>query len=168
MVALTLCGPRFQGGPCLCMCLVFWSKVCAPPTGIRLTSIWVVSHQWSTISIIKDSYDVRMDYYLIRLFSEMINRLRYNLCIVQVNNFVAWSVEIQHPNSAVRSSNFYCGTSCVFFVFLSCVVSGGCPDILRTHISGRPVLVYVYSVLVQSLCSPYRHQTHEHLGCKSS
>ena len=34
---------RFQRGPPLCICLVFWSKVCAHPIVIWFTDIWVVS-----------------------------------------------------------------------------------------------------------------------------
>ena len=40
------------------------------------------------------------------------------------------------------------------------------PDILLPQISGRPAPVYLSSVLVKNLYSPYRHLTHGHLGCK--
>ena len=54
-----------------------------------------------------------------------------------------------------------------FIYVLSCVVFGGCPDIVLTTHSGRPALVYLSSVLVQRLLLPYRHLTHGHLACKS-
>ena len=41
--ALTLCWLYIQGGPPLCICLVFWSVDNCSPTGIRPTGIWVVS-----------------------------------------------------------------------------------------------------------------------------
>ena len=34
---------RFQGGPTLCICLLFWSKVCSPPTGMWPIRFWVVT-----------------------------------------------------------------------------------------------------------------------------
>ena len=55
----------------------------------------------------------------------------------------------------VRNFNFYPGTRCVSFVcVLSSIVSGGGPDIVLTTHSGRPVLVYLSSVLVHSLLLP--------------
>ena len=55
----------------------------------------------------------------------------------------------------ITNFNFYPGTGCVSFVcFLSSVVSSGGPDIWP-QISGRPALVYLSNVQVQSLCSPY-------------
>ena len=48
-----------------------------------------------------------------------------------------------------RNFNFYPGTGCVCFAcVLSCVVARGGPDIVLTTHSGRPVLVYLSSVLV--------------------
>ena len=43
---------------------------------------------------------------------------------------------------------------------LSCVLSGGRPDILLARGSGRPALVYLSSVLVHILLLPYRHLTY--------
>ena len=40
---------------------------------------------------------------------------------------------------------------------LSIVVSGVGTEIVLTKISGRPALVYMSSVVVQSLCSTYRY-----------
>ena len=54
-----------------------------------------------------------------------------------------------------------------FVCVLSCVISGGGPDIVLTTHSGRLALVYLSSVLVHVCCSPNRHLTHGHLGCKS-
>ena len=88
---------------------------------------------------------------------------------------VAWSVEFLPSNPAVRV-RFPAGSRiliyilelCVSFVYvLSCVVCDSGPDIQLTTDSGRPALVYLSSVLVYSLCFPYRHLTHGHLGCKS-
>ena len=84
------------------------------------------------------------------------------------------SVESWPSNPAARvwypagDYNFCPGTGCVSFVcVLSCVVSGGGPDILLTTDFRETVLVCLSSVLVKSLCSSYRHLTHEHLGCKT-
>ena len=52
-------------------------------------------------------------------------------------------------------------------LFLSCALSGGEPDIVLTKHSGRPTLVHLSSVLPHSLLFPYRHLSHEHLGCKT-
>ena len=41
--ALTLCWPHIQGGPPLCICLVFWSRDCFSPYRHRPTGIWLVS-----------------------------------------------------------------------------------------------------------------------------
>ena len=55
----------------------------------------------------------------------------------------------------VRNFNFYPGTGCVSFMcVLSCVVSGGAPDIVLATHSGRPDLVFLPSVLVHSLLLP--------------
>ena len=54
-----------------------------------------------------------------------------------------------------------------FVCVLSCIDSGGGLDIVLTTHSGRPALVYLSSVLIQRLCTPFRHLTHVHLGCKS-
>ena len=62
--------------------------------------------------------------------------------------------------------NFYSGTRCVSFMFCPCVISGGGSDIQQPQISGRPVHLYLSSVLIQSLCSSYGHLTHGHLDCK--
>ena len=52
----------------------------------------------------------------------------------------------------VRNFNFCPGIGCVSSVcVLSCVVSGGHPDIVLTTHSARPALVYLSSVLVQRL-----------------
>ena len=67
----------------------------------------------------------------------------------------------------VRNFNLYPGTGCVsFFFVLSCVASGGGPDVLTTY-SERSALVYLSSGLVYNLLLPYRHLTHEHLCCMS-
>ena len=50
----------------------------------------------------------------------------------------------------VRNFNSYPEIECMFFV-LSCAVSGGGLDIVLTTHSGRPALVYLSSVLVNSL-----------------
>ena len=55
---------------------------------------------------------------------------------------------------------------------LSWVGSGGGPDIVLTTYSGRPYLVYLSIVLVDTLLLPYRNLTHGHLsrnscGCNS-
>ena len=42
-VNVTFCRHRFQGGPHLCICLVFWSKVCASSTGIWTHEHWIIS-----------------------------------------------------------------------------------------------------------------------------
>ena len=54
----------------------------------------------------------------------------------------------------VRDFNFYPGTGCVSFAFCP-VLSGGGPDILLTTDSGRPALLYISRVLVQSLWITY-------------
>ena len=55
----------------------------------------------------------------------------------------------------VRNFNFCPGIGCVSFVcVLSCVVFGGGPDILLTTHSGRPALVYLSSVLVETVAPP--------------
>ena len=41
-----------------------------------------------------------------------------------------------------------------FVCVLSCVVSSGGPDIVLTTRSGRPALVYLSNVLVQSVAAP--------------
>ena len=56
--------------------------------------------------------------------------------------------------SGVRNFNFRPGIGCVSFVFMSCVVFGGGPDIVLTTHSGRLALVYLSSVLVQRLLLP--------------
>ena len=61
-----------------------------------------------------------------------------------------------------------CPLSCV----LSCAIPGGGPDIVLTTHLGRPVLVYLSSVLIYRKLLPYRHLTHGHFsykswGCKS-
>ena len=66
----------------------------------------------------------------------------------------------------VRYFNLSWDWVCVFCV-LSCVVLGRGPDIVLTTHSGRSALVYLPSVLVQSLLLPYRPLTHGHLTCKS-
>ena len=54
-----------------------------------------------------------------------------------------------------RNFNFYPGIGYVSFIcVLSCVVSGGGPDIVLTTHSGRPAHVYMSSVLVQRLLLP--------------
>ena len=59
------------------------------------------------------------------------------------------------------------GAACVSSIcILPCTVSSGGPDILLITYSRRSALVYLSTVLVNSLCSPYRHLTHGHLGCK--
>ena len=51
--------------------------------------------------------------------------------------------------------NLYPGTGCVSFdCILSCVVYGGGLDIVLTTHSGSPTLVYLSSVLVNSLLLP--------------
>ena len=66
----------------------------------------------------------------------------------------------------IKDFNFYPEIGCVSFVcVLSCVVSGGGPDILQTSDSGGPVLVYLYSVLVHILWLP---MFHGYLSCKSA
>ena len=54
----------------------------------------------------------------------------------------------------VKNFNFCPGIGCVSFVFTICVVFGGGPDIMLTTHSGRPALVYLFSVLVQRLLLP--------------
>ena len=66
----------------------------------------------------------------------------------------------------VRTFNFCPAIRCVPCV-LSCVVSGGGPDIVLATHSGRPALMYLSSVRVQRLLHPYRRLTYGHLGCKS-
>ena len=70
---------------------------------------------------------------------------------------MAWSVDFLPSNPAalirfpaeVRKFNFYPGTGCVcVFCVLSCVVSGGNPDIVLTKHSEKPTLVYLVSVMV--------------------
>ena len=73
---------------------------------------------------------------------------------------VAWSVESLPSNPAARVP-FPAGSGilisvlglgvCPFVFVLSCVASGGGPDIVLTTQSGRPALVYLSSVLVQRL-----------------
>ena len=86
---------------------------------------------------------------------------------------MAWSVESLPSNPAARV-RFQVGSGILIFVLglgvcilcvLSCVSDGG-PDIVLTTHSGRAVLVYLSSVLVQRLLLPYRHLTHGHLGYK--
>ena len=67
--------------------------------------------------------------------------------------------------------NFYPRTGCMSFVcVLSCLVA---LTFSWPQISGRPVLVYLSSYLVQSLYFTYRHLAHGYLmlssggGCKS-
>ena len=55
----------------------------------------------------------------------------------------------------VRNFNFWPGIGCVSFVWiLSCVVSGGDPDIELTTHSGKAALVCLSSVLVQRVLLP--------------
>ena len=57
----------------------------------------------------------------------------------------------------VRNVHFYPGNGCVSFVcVLSCVVSGGGPDIVLTTSSARPTFVYLSSVLDHSQASDTR------------
>ena len=68
----------------------------------------------------------------------------------------------------VRNFNSYPGIECVSFVcVLSCAVSGGGPNIVLTTHSGRPALCICLVFRSIDNCSPYRHLTHGHLGCKS-
>ena len=53
-----------------------------------------------------------------------------------------------------------------FDCVLSCVVSGVGPDILLTLDSEIPVLLFLSSILANSLCSHYRRLTYGHFGCK--
>ena len=82
---------------------------------------------------------------------------------------MAWSVVSLTSNPAARvgflaESGILISTWnwCVSFVF--CPVLSLTVDL--TTDSERHALVFLSSVLVHSLCSPYRHPTHGHLGCK--
>ena len=66
----------------------------------------------------------------------------------------------------VRNFQFYPGTWCVSFV-LCPVLFWRWQTFCWPLISGRSTPVYLSSVLVQSLCSSYRHLTHGYLGFKS-
>ena len=67
----------------------------------------------------------------------------------------------------VRYFNLFPETGHVSFTcVLPCVVSGDGPEILLTTDSRMPSLVYLCSVLVHSLCSPYRQPIHGHLVCE--
>ena len=50
---------------------------------------------------------------------------------------------------------------------MSCVVSGSGSNIVLTTHSGRPALVYLHSVLIHNLCTPYRHLAQGNLSSKS-
>ena len=70
--------------------------------------------------------------------------------------------------SDIGDFNLYPGTLCMPFIcVLSCVFSGGGPDILLTTYSGRPVLVLLCSVLMHIAWLPYRSLTNGHLDSKS-
>ena len=88
---------------------------------------------------------------------------------------VAWSVKYLSSNPRARF-RFPAGSDILisilglgvsFVCALSCVVSGGGPDVVLTTHSGMPALEYLSSVLVHSLWPPYRHLTEENLGYKS-
>ena len=68
-----------------------------------------------------------------------------------------------------RNFNPYPGTGCVCVLcVLSCVVSGGSPDILLTTDSEWPELELLSSVAYLSIVwLPYKYLTHAPLGCKS-
>ena len=60
----------------------------------------------------------------------------------------------------ISDFNLYPGTGCMLLVcFLSCVVSGGGPDILlnQRFREARAYVSYLSSVMVHSLCFHYRH-----------
>ena len=65
----------------------------------------------------------------------------------------------------IKDFNLYPRTECVL-CGLSCVVSGGGSENQLTTDSGKPVLLYLSSVLVHSMWSPYRHLTRGHLVFK--
>ena len=92
--------------------------------------------------------------------------------ILKLSVAVAWSVDLlpSKPGSVpggAGNCNIYLGTGRVSLVYiLSCVFSGSGPFIVLTTHSGRFDLVYLSSVWSPDCCSPCRHLTHGHLGCK--
>ena len=79
---------------------------------------------------------------------------------------VAWSVE-NLPSNLTLPTSIPGKVRDFSICVLSYVVFGGGPDLLLITHSGILALVYLSSVLVHILCSPYRHLIHWHLGCKS-
>ena len=69
--------------------------------------------------------------------------------------------------AGLKDVNLYPEVGCVSFIcVLYCVVSVGGPHILLTTDSGGPPLC-IFSVLVQRLCSSYRHLTQRISGVHS-
>ena len=79
---------------------------------------------------------------------------------------IFWALALRLFPGGVKSFNFYSGTECVFFVLcpvLFPAVTRTCTD--HTFREVRPCVCLVFWSTV--FCSPYRHLTQKHLGCKS-
>ena len=66
----------------------------------------------------------------------------------------------------VRNFNSYPGIGCVSFVFCTVLSPAEALTLCRPHIQGGPPLSICLVFWSIDNCSPYRHLTHGHLGCK--